>query len=153
MTVGIGGLAICLERLDIQPKAHFQLQHSEAALGPILSMRGSEKRVSNGLADWFYGGFSKKTLKTVRKVIKFCSPKEITESTANLLTILSFLAAIGLSILVGVLSCSLACAGSQALSVLVLIGGIPLVKIMLVKTLKRIRSQPRKIKAHKTSHG
>jgi short-subunit dehydrogenase len=81
----------------------------------------------------------KKLLKKQVKGIK--SSRDLSGGEKFLLTFLACLAAAGLLYLVGALSCSLSCAGSEAAAIIVGIGGLGLVIFLLVITIRSIHGK------------
>lgn len=81
----------------------------------------------------------KKQIKTIK------SDKETSKSDKTLLIILSILVALALLIGLAALSCSIGCAGSEALAIIVALGGTFLIIFFLVRIIKNI-SNPREKK-------
>lgn len=78
------------------------------------------------------------------KIILQDKPKELTKGTKAALTILAVLAGIALTFGVTALSCSIACSGAEVASVLVFAGGMSLIILGLVSTIKSIHRRPTK---------
>ncbi len=93
---------------------------------------------------------AKEKLHIIKKQIREIKhDKETSKSDKTLLIILSIIVAIALLIGVGSLACSLSCAGSEALALLVGIGGTVLVISLLFFIIKRINN-PRVKKVEET---
>ena len=75
-------------------------------------------------------------LKNQVRIIKH--DKALSKAEKTLLIILSIIVACSLFLLVGALSCNIACAGSEGLSILVLLAGTFLIVFLLVRIIKRI---------------
>lgn len=85
----------------------------------------------------------KKQVKTIRHATS------LSDNDKTILIILSVLIALGLLFLLAGASCSLSCSGSEALAVIVLVGGSFLIIFFLIRIIKQIR-HPRK-KAEETN--
>lgn len=78
-------------------------------------------------------------IRLIKKQIKAINnDKETSKSDKTLLIILSILIAIGLLIGLAALSCSIACAGSEALAVIVALAGTFLIIFFLIKIIKHL---------------
>ena len=90
---------------------------------------------------------SKLSLKEKKRIIKqqiktIKHDKDISEGNKTLLIILSVLIALVLLYGLAALSCSLSCSGSEALALIVAIGGTFLIIFFLVRIIKRITNPP-----------
>ena len=90
---------------------------------------------------------SKLSLKEKKRIIKqqiktIKHDKDISEGNKTLLIILSVLIALALLYGLAALSCSLSCSGSEALALIVAIGGTFLIIFFLVRIIKRITNPP-----------
>ena len=86
----------------------------------------------------------KKQIQTIKK------DSETPKSDKVPLIILSVLAALALLYILAFLSCSIACAGSEALAIVVALGGTALIIYLLVRMIKRICNRPPKKENTKT---
>lgn len=84
-------------------------------------------------------------IKLIKKQLKQVENDEgSTKTEKTLLIILSILIALALLFGLGALSCSIACAGSGALAIIVAAGGTFLIIFFLIKIIKRISNPPPK---------
>lgn len=81
-----------------------------------------------------------------KQVKKIDEQKEMSKEGKIALIALSVIVAIGLLYGVAFLSCSISCGGSQALAIIVAVGGLALVLFLLIKVIKRISKGPSKKK-------
>ena len=82
---------------------------------------------------------SREKMKLIKQQLrKVNADKEISKSTKTLLIILTVLLAIVLIMGIAALSCTIACSGSEALAILVGIGGTFLVAFLAVRLIKQI---------------
>jgi len=144
MTVGIGGWAICLERMDSELIIRMQSRQSEATMSPKFSTHASENRTDHILADWFHGGISKRVLKQTRRWFKRNILKHSLKRIEGVGGILVVLITLILASLIAFLSYSLSCNGQAALSALVGIGGLLIVLAFLNTILKKLKNNPPK---------
>ncbi len=86
----------------------------------------------------------KKQIQTIKK------DSDTSKSDKTLLIILSVIAALALLYILAFLSCSIACAGSEALAIVVALGGTALIIYLLVRMIKRISNRPPKKENTKT---
>ncbi len=87
---------------------------------------------------------TKKEFKQQVKIVLQGKPKELTKGDKTALTILAVLAGIALTIGVTALSCSIACSGAEMASVFVFAGGMGLIILGLVATIRAIHRRPTK---------
>ena len=84
----------------------------------------------------------KKILKEQIREIK--KANDLSEGTKVLLIILSIVVAIGLLFLVAALACNLSCSGSDAVAVIVGIGGLALIIFLLIIAIRAITGKKKK---------
>ncbi len=93
----------------------------------------------------------KEKLRLIKKQIKTIKQSSDTsKSNKTLLIILSVFAALALIYSLAALSCSIACAGSEALAIVVAVAGTALIIYFLVRIIKRISNGPPKKETIKT---
>ncbi len=106
---------------------------------PINAFAASMKDENGKLLKWKE---RKKMLKEQIRAIK--NDKEPSPGGKTGLIILSVIVALGLIGLVGSLACTISCGGSEALAIVVLIGGTALVVALLVYVIRRIMGKSKK---------
>ena len=90
---------------------------------------------------------NREKVKMVKEQIKKVKhDKDTSKEDKTLLIILSIVAALVLLFGLASLSCSIACAGSEALAILVALGGTFLIVLFLLKIIKKIKNRPEKTK-------
>ncbi len=151
--IGIGGWAICIERMDFRPTQPQKNQLYEAAIGPHLSQNTIVSLVERGLSNWFHGGISKALLKKTRRFANKNFEISSSKKDTVLAAIVVYFVALLLAFLVAILSCALSCNGQVVLAILVALGGLLLVLAFIDGNLEKIKSGApkktrRKVKKH-----
>jgi len=106
---------------------------------PISNFAASMKDENGKLLKWKE---RKKLLREQVRAIKHSGG--LSNKGKAALIILSVIVAMGLIALIGYLSCSIACAGSGALAIVVLAGGTALVILLLIHVVRRIMGKRKK---------
>lgn len=128
--------------------AHLFIKSESAQASKIIRVSKDSTITNNRLITNFINSIKsmdvsklsqKEKIKIIKKQIKeIKKDQETSKGEKTMLIILSVIIAIALLFLLASLACSLSCAGSEALALLVALGGTFLIIFLLVKFIKRI---------------